>query len=91
MEWKFKNNQQFEKQYKEFMNEYILLSHMSLVNSDSHTSNKDRNLLPHPAVIKPSTTTTKLGVDFKASSKTANGTSLNSMLRVSPKLQRDVF
>ncbi|GFW41821.1 DUF1758 domain-containing protein [Trichonephila clavipes] len=59
MERKFKNNPDFEKQYKEFMNEYESLGHMSLVNSRSHTS-KDQNFLPHYAVIKPSSTTTKI-------------------------------
>ncbi|GFV09717.1 DUF1758 domain-containing protein [Trichonephila clavipes] len=34
MERKFKNNPDFEKQYKEFMNEYESLGHMSLVNSE---------------------------------------------------------
>ncbi|GFW20917.1 uncharacterized protein TNCV_1714241 [Trichonephila clavipes] len=58
MERKFKNNPDFEKQYKEFMNEYESLGHMSLVNSRSPTS-KDQNFLPHHAVIKPSSTTTR--------------------------------
>ncbi|GFQ85683.1 DUF1758 domain-containing protein [Trichonephila clavata] len=40
MERKFKNNLEFEKQYKEFMNEYESLGHMSLVKSNSHTFNK---------------------------------------------------
>ncbi|GFV46699.1 DUF1758 domain-containing protein [Trichonephila clavipes] len=90
MERKFKNNPDFEKQYKEFMNEYESLGHMSLVNSRSHTS-KDQNFLPHHAVIKPSSLTTKLRVVFDASCKTTNGTSLNSLLGVGPKLQRDIF
>ncbi|GFW40927.1 uncharacterized protein TNCV_4369751 [Trichonephila clavipes] len=90
MERKFKNNPDFEKQYKEFMNEYESLGHMSLVNSRFHTS-KDQNFLPHHAVIKPSSTTTKLKVVFDASFKTTNGTSLNSLLGVGPKLQRDIF
>ncbi|GFU86321.1 DUF1758 domain-containing protein [Trichonephila clavipes] len=68
MERKFKNNPDFEKQYKEFMNEYESLGHMSLVNSRSHTS-KDQNFLPHHAVIKPSSLTTKLRVVFDASCK----------------------
>ncbi|GFT56543.1 integrase catalytic domain-containing protein [Trichonephila clavipes] len=71
MERKFKNNPDFEKQYKEFMNEYESLGHMSLVNSRSHTS-KDQNFLPHHAVIKPSSLTTKLRVVFDASCKTTN-------------------
>ncbi|GFV03151.1 uncharacterized protein TNCV_3955061 [Trichonephila clavipes] len=41
---------------------------MSLVNS--HTSDKYLNFLPHHAVIKPSSTTTKLGKVFDASCKT---------------------
>ncbi|GFW61081.1 integrase catalytic domain-containing protein [Trichonephila clavipes] len=90
MERKFKNNPDCEKQYKEFMNEYESLGHMSLVNSRSHTS-KDQNFLPHHAVIKPSSPTTKLRVVFDASCKTTNGTSLNSLLGVGPKLQRDIF
>ncbi|GFV96322.1 integrase catalytic domain-containing protein [Trichonephila clavipes] len=90
MERKFKNNPDFEKQYKEFMNEYESLGHMSLVNSRFHTS-KDQNFLPHHAVIKPSSLTTKLRVVFDASCKTTNGTSLNSLLGVGPKLQRDIF
>ncbi|GFT45017.1 integrase catalytic domain-containing protein [Trichonephila clavipes] len=71
MERKFKNNPDFEKQYKEFMNEYESLGHMSSVNSRSHTS-KDQNFLPHHAVIKPSSLTTKLRVVFDASCKTTN-------------------
>ncbi|GFX76450.1 integrase catalytic domain-containing protein [Trichonephila clavipes] len=65
---------------------------MSLVNSRSHIF-KDQNFLPHHAVIKPSSTTTKLRVVFDASlsCKTTNGTSLNSLLGVGPKLQRDIF
>ncbi|GFX24831.1 integrase catalytic domain-containing protein [Trichonephila clavipes] len=49
IERKFKNNPDFEKQYKEFMNEYESLGPMSLVNSRSHTS-KDQNFLPHHAI-----------------------------------------
>ncbi|GFT21618.1 uncharacterized protein TNCV_617221 [Trichonephila clavipes] len=95
MERKFKNNPDFEKQYKEFKNEYESLGHMSLVNSNSHTLDKDLNFLPHHAVIKSSSTTTKLRVVFDASlslsCKTTNGASLNSFLGVGPKLQRDIF
>ncbi|GFW42018.1 uncharacterized protein TNCV_1904761 [Trichonephila clavipes] len=63
---------------------------MSLVNSSSHTS-KDQNFLPHHAVIKPSSTTTKLRVVFDTSCKTTNGMSLNSLLGVGSKLQRNIF
>ncbi|GFT39889.1 integrase catalytic domain-containing protein [Trichonephila clavipes] len=49
---------------KEFMNEYESLGHMSLVNSRSHTS-KDFEFLPHHAVIKPSSPTTKVKSSFR--------------------------
>ncbi|GFW87887.1 DUF1758 domain-containing protein [Trichonephila clavipes] len=55
IERKFKNNPDFEKEYKEFLKEYKSLGHMSLVNSSFNTS-KDQNfyritpLLSHPAL-----------------------------------------
>ncbi|GFW64446.1 integrase catalytic domain-containing protein [Trichonephila clavipes] len=72
------------------MNEYESLGHMSLVNSRSHTS-KDQNFLPHHAVIKPSSLTTKLRVVFDASCKTTNGTSLNSLLELILNSSNDTF
>ncbi|GFV23376.1 uncharacterized protein TNCV_4780891 [Trichonephila clavipes] len=54
---------------------------------DTETESRDH------AVIKPSSTTTKLRVVFDASlsCKTTNSVSLNSLLGVGPKLQRDIF
>ncbi|XP_029054752.2 uncharacterized protein LOC114882037 [Osmia bicornis bicornis] len=47
--------------------------------------------LPHHAVIKPSSTTTKLRVVFDGSAKTSNGLSLNDALMVGPTIQDDLF
>lgn len=92
MERKFKEKPDFEKQYKEFMREYEQLGHMQLVDPNLHcNSEKEQYFLPHHAVIKPSSTTTKLRVVFDGSCKTTTGTSLNSVLGVGPKLQRDIF
>jgi hypothetical protein len=42
--------------------------------------------IPHHAVIRESSSTTKLRVVFNASCKTRNGTSINDHLLVGPKL-----
>ncbi|XP_070075760.1 uncharacterized protein [Drosophila takahashii] len=62
-------------------------SHMREV---SPTHNSPNYYLPHHAVIKPESTTTKLRVVFNASSPSANGTSLNDVLHAGPVLQSDL-
>ena len=47
--------------------------------------------LPHHAVLKELSTTTKLRVDFDGSALTANGNSLNGNLMVGAKRQDDIF
>jgi hypothetical protein len=46
--------------------------------------------IPHHAVIREWSSTTKLWVVFKASCNTRNGTSLNDHLLIGPKLQQDL-
>jgi hypothetical protein len=46
--------------------------------------------IQHHAVIKESSSTTKLRVVFNASCQTRNGTTLNDHLLVGPKLQQDL-
>nr|XP_041630532.1 uncharacterized protein LOC121501962 [Drosophila kikkawai] len=67
--------------------EYLDLGHMKEVPS---THNSPTYYLPHHAVIKPESTTTKLRVVFNASSPSANGTSLNDILHAGPVLQSDL-
>ena len=47
--------------------------------------------IPHHAVFKETSTTTKLRVVFNASMKTSSGQSLNDALMVGPQLQEDLF
>ncbi|XP_012271144.2 uncharacterized protein LOC105694768 [Orussus abietinus] len=71
--------------YRQFMEEYIRLGHMG------PTAGGIRGYyLPHHAVIKDSSTTTKLRVVFNASHAALNGKSLNDLLHAGPKLQAEL-
>ncbi|XP_014205125.1 uncharacterized protein LOC106637021 [Copidosoma floridanum] len=69
------------------MQDYIKLEHMTLVYGEQ----SDGYYLPHHAVIKPGSTTTKTRVVFDASNKTDKGISLNSQLMVGPTIQPKLF
>ncbi len=56
----------------------------------SPTTDDKVNLLPHHAVIKEDSTTTKVRVVFDASSITSNGLSLNDNMLNGPKLQGEL-
>lgn len=76
-------------EYQSFLKEYEELGHMTKVSSDSR---KDTTIvfLPHHAVIRNHSQTTRLRVVFNASCPTSNGTSLNDHLMTGPKLQTDL-
>ncbi|XP_076302047.1 uncharacterized protein LOC143220243 [Lasioglossum baleicum] len=75
--------------YHDFLTEYRELGHMEFVPLNER-SNVPALYLPHHSVIKEDSLTTKLRVVFNASCATSNGTSLNTHLRVGPKLQNDL-
>ncbi|KAF8793882.1 hypothetical protein HNY73_001914 [Argiope bruennichi] len=81
MEKKFKFDSEFEMEYKGFMSEYEELRHMSL-NKDFDNS-KSEYFLPHHAMQKKDSITTKLRVVFDGSCKSPNSNSLNSVLGIS--------
>ncbi|XP_076247963.1 uncharacterized protein LOC143187622, partial [Calliopsis andreniformis] len=74
------------REYSEFLTEYESMSHMTRLES----LDKTRLYIPHRAVIRTESATTKLRVVFNASSRTAGGHSLNDILHVGPKLQNDI-
>ncbi|XP_055632492.1 uncharacterized protein LOC129772973 [Toxorhynchites rutilus septentrionalis] len=76
-------------QYTDFMNEYQSLGHMRRV-TEYQTPPENCYHLPHHAVIREESTTTKLRVVFDASAKTSNGPSLNDALLVGPIVQEDL-
>ncbi|XP_077266386.1 uncharacterized protein LOC143899738 [Temnothorax americanus] len=78
-------------EYKKFMQEYIDLGHMREVDESTESTPSQSYYLPHHAVRKETSTTTKFRVVFNASSKTDTGISLNDVLMVGPNQQEDLF
>ena len=71
------------------MYEYLRLDHMSGI-PKTDTEASQYVYLPHHAVLRTQSFSTKLRVVFNASSKTRGGVSLNDTLCRGPKLQNDV-
>lgn len=82
MEKKFRTNPEFHQRYTDFMNEYENLGHMTL----DPTNSTDGYVTPHHAVLRESSSTTKLRVVFDASCETSNGFSLNDRQLAGPTL-----
>ncbi|XP_062533335.1 uncharacterized protein LOC134202323 [Armigeres subalbatus] len=77
-------------EYHSFMSEYLSLGHMRLV-SANETEPAQVNYLPHHAVMKEASTTTKVRVVFDGSAKTSTGYSLNDGLLVGPIVQDELL
>ncbi|XP_059225962.1 uncharacterized protein LOC131998022 [Stomoxys calcitrans] len=74
-------------EYSRIMEEYIALGNMKPV-KQIHSG---KYYLPHQAVVREDSLTTKVRVVFDGSASTNNGRSLNDIMHVGPRLQRDVF
>ncbi|XP_036342578.1 uncharacterized protein LOC118751859 [Rhagoletis pomonella] len=79
-----------QKEYNRVLAEYETLGHMSKITNPIPADSSDNYFLPHHAVIKAESTSTKVRVVFNASSPTANGNSLNVVLFPGPVLQADL-
>jgi hypothetical protein len=93
METKFKRDPQLQFEYNNFMNEYLALGHLEQVPVSEAVNISDYAscFLPHHAVFKKDSTTTKLRVVFDGSCHTTNGKSLNDNLFSGPALQQELF
>lgn len=85
LECKLIKDANLAKQYNDFMTEYLKLGHMEPV-PDSNEC-EAHNFLPHHAVLKDTSITTKMRVVFDASAKTASGLSLNDIMLKGPTVQ----
>ncbi|XP_035227314.1 uncharacterized protein LOC118199533 [Stegodyphus dumicola] len=75
--------------YKHFMKEYLDLGHMEPVRSSESPS--QAYYMPHHAVIKESSSTSKIRVVFNATSKSSSGLSINDILMTGPRIQQELF
>lgn len=72
------------------MDEYESLNHMKEI-SDDLPAARQAYYIPHHAVLKEDSLTTKLRVVFDGSCKTTSGISLNELLLVGPTIQQELF
>lgn len=91
LEGKLMKNSELRTDYLAFMAEYENLDHMRSVEGHDNMQDADGYFLPHHAVIKAGSITTKCRVVFDASAKTSSGLSLNDVQHVGPTLQQDIF
>ncbi|XP_061728105.1 uncharacterized protein LOC133533163 isoform X1 [Cydia pomonella] len=77
-----------KERYVKFMEEYEVLGHMS---ETLPYSSLPSYYLPHHAVLRESSTTTKLRVVFDASAATTSGKSFNDIQLTGPRVQDDLF
>ncbi|XP_058816608.1 uncharacterized protein LOC131679875 [Topomyia yanbarensis] len=90
MERRLAKDSALHHQYCSFMNEYLSLGHMKLVDVVSDLPGQ-HYYLPHHAIIKPESTTTKLRVVFDGSCRTTSGFALNDLLLKGPTVQDDML
>jgi len=86
-EQRLRRDSQLKSKYDFVVQENLDLHHMKEVRL---THNSASYCLPHHAVLKPESTTTKLRMVFNASSPLENGVSINDILHAGPVLQSDL-
>ncbi|KAF2882156.1 hypothetical protein ILUMI_24012 [Ignelater luminosus] len=87
LERRFETNPVLQENYIKFMQEYQRLNHMSNIENN----NDNAFYLPHHAIIRESSETTKLRVVFDGSCKLETGLSINEAQFTGPTLQNDIF
>jgi len=80
-----------KKDYSDFLEEYVQLGHMSPLCEADVRKESPKFYMPHRAILKETSYTTKMRVVFNGSEKSSNGVSLNDILMIGPKAQDDLF
>nr|XP_044248782.1 uncharacterized protein LOC123002531 [Drosophila takahashii] len=92
LERKFRRHPDLKQQYEDFLDDYLQRGHMEQLTSVQAGESLDTCVyLPHHAVIKVDSLTTKCRVVFDGSGKVSSGISLNDRLHVGPPIQRDLL
>jgi len=87
LERRLDSNPTLKREYSKVLEKYLSLNHMSLIENPDD----DGYYMPHHAVIKNSSNTTKVRVVFDASAQTTTGVSLNDILLTGPTIQDKLF
>lgn len=87
LERRLERNPEIKKQYHQFMKTYLDLNHMEPISSNV----EDGYHIPHQAVIREESLTTKLRVVFDASANSNTRVSLNDTMRAGPVIQDGIF
>ncbi|XP_049877906.1 uncharacterized protein LOC126375107 [Pectinophora gossypiella] len=90
MEKRFIRNSQFKDEYIQFMKQYESANHMIKAPVNESDTINLPYYLPHHAVLRPTSLSTKLRVVFDGSAAPEKGNSLNDELLVGPPLQQDI-
>lgn len=89
MEKRFTHKPEFKEEYHKFIKQYESQGHMMMVPEKERVTQKVY-YLPHHAVLRPTSLSTKLRVVFDGSAAPEKGKSLNDELLIGPPLQQDV-
>ncbi|XP_043063191.1 uncharacterized protein LOC122319659 [Drosophila yakuba] len=92
LERKFRRYPELKQQYEAFLDDYLQRGHMEQLTSAQVEDSPDTCFyLPHHAVIKLDSLTTKCRVVFDGSRKDSSGVSLNDRQHIGPPIQRDLL
>lgn len=87
LERRFVKNAEFKAQYGHAIKEYMTLGYLSKMPSRL----ENEYFIPHQAVFKKSSLTTKIRIVFEASAPSSTGISLNDALLGGPTIQDNIF
>ncbi|XP_018378596.1 PREDICTED: uncharacterized protein LOC108771167 [Trachymyrmex cornetzi] len=87
LERKFDRDAAFKAEYTRAFEQYLTSNHISVADDPED----DGYYMPHHAIFKDSSETTKIRIVFDASAKTNTGLSLNDALMVGPTIQNTLF
>ncbi|XP_037047230.1 uncharacterized protein LOC119082017 [Bradysia coprophila] len=91
LEQRFSKNAALKTEYTDILKEYERLGHTTNIGPLNNGGQVTQSYyLPHHAVFKPESTSTKTRIVFDASAKGTGGVSLNELLMTGPTLQEDL-
>jgi hypothetical protein len=91
LERKFNKNPVLFNEYKQYIDSFLEAKHIRPATVEEINDTRHSYFMPHHAVFKESSTSTKIRVVFDASCETTNGFSLNNRLLIGPIIQSDIF